>query len=303
VSVVGAKQVKRKPASSAAKPEALPLVPEKVLTPAEFATPPAELLRPFRAAAKENQKRLREKVKAKRRSTTFLAKGPKKGKKYVADLRVHSPGTIGYFAPGGVDPAQALVRLAKVKGLHMIGLTDYYNAEYVDCVKGFAQGTSVSILPGFDFCCMVGLCAEVHMSALFPEETTSAQIFSVLQELKVPATAQGDSSFVLTTDFEVVLETIEKHGGILIPSRVDKTPYRQLALKTLIEQYGFHAFDLVHPESPDIFREHWPNGEFTFFSFSNANALGQVGNRVSKVKLEAPTFEFLKSRIARRTIH
>ena len=41
-------------------------------------------------------------------------------------------------------------------------------------------------------------------------------------------------------------------------------------------------------------------GGFTFFSFSNANSLAQVGTRVTKAKLVSPDFQGIKQLVARR---
>ncbi len=95
-------------------------------------TPSPKVLRPFRDAAKENKKRLRDKEKAKKRSHLFLAKPQKAGKPFKVDLRVHSPGTAGFFSMGGVETASALIGLSKVKGLDIVGITDYYNGIAID---------------------------------------------------------------------------------------------------------------------------------------------------------------------------
>jgi hypothetical protein len=150
--------------------------------------------------------------------------------------------------------------------------------------------------------CQVGPCAETGIICLFEEEFTSEQIKAVVTELGVPENFAGRKDFTVTTPFARVLEIVEAHGGAVIPSRLDKTPYRQLAIEYLIEEHGIHAFDLVHPENTEFFRERWPDGEFTFFTFSNANALAQVGGRSSLVKLERPGFEGIKLLTQRREI-
>lgn len=264
-----------------------------------FAAPSAEALKAFRRAAQ--QRRLLSKGgKVPRSTADFLAKPPAKGKKYSIDLRIHSPGTVGYFSSGGVDAGPALVRLSKAKGIDVIGLTDFYSAELVDTVQSSAAGSQLTILPGINIRCVIGSCRDVYCIVLFREGTTSAQISSVLDELGVPKEARGRRDYCLERDFGVVLQIIEKNGGMLIPSRIDKTPYRQLAINVLVEKHGIRAFDLVHPDNTDYFRDRWPDGGFTFFSFSNANALAQIGTRLTKVKLTSPTFEGIQELIARK---
>lgn len=265
--------------------------------------PTAEVLKPFREAAKVTRKLQKERIKASKSRGDFIAKQNKKGKKYKIDLRVHTPGSYGFFSTGGVDPAPALVRLAKVKGLDMIAVTDYYNASYIDKVREHASGSKIVVLPGFDMCCRVGSCDGITAIALFPPSFGSTEIQTVLNELNVPPSAYGRPDYVIELAFDKILSIVEGYGGIIIPSRIDKTPFRKLAIPTLVEHFGFHAFDLVHCENPEYFRENWPSGGFTFFSFSNANALGQVGTRSATVRLNNLDFDSLKELVARRTCH
>ncbi len=274
-----------------------PLTP----TPEFLTTPSDSALKSFRKATERNRKlAAQKKSRSKLQGQSFLAKPLKKGKKFTIDLRIHSPGTVGYFSTGGVDPGPALVRLSKVKGLDVIAITDYYNASYVDLVQGSAGKTGLTVLPGLVVCSRIGNCHEVYLVVLFPETTTGADIFSLLAELGVPKEQYGSRDYCLERDFGEIVQAVEARGGVVIPSRLDKTPYRQQVLTTLIEDFGFHAFDLVHPENLDFFADRWPDGEFSFFSFSNANALAQIGSRSSTIKLEIPGFAGLKEMVKRR---
>ena len=252
------------------------------------------------------QKRSRELAKKQRQAKVnkkdkFLASPTRRGKKYNLDLRIHSPATDSYFSGGGVQSVDALVRLAKTKGLHCIAVTDFYNVENIDAVKASSAKTSVNVVPGFDIRCKVGACEEVFLITLFPEESTAEQLRKVLAKLGVSGSDYGSPELVLKQDFSEVLSVIETAGGVTIPSHIDKTPYRQLAVPALIEEYGFHAFDLIHVDNTEFFKEEWPGGEFTFFSFSNANSLAQIGSRVTNIKLPRPGFEGIKEIVQRRS--
>lgn len=275
-------------------------IPVENEIPAHLTTPSPTVLKAFRAEAKRRQELARKYLRARSPGKNFLAMPPKNGKKYSVDLRIHSPGTNGYFSTAGVETGAALVRLAKVKGIDIIGLTDYYNASYVDLVRDPARQANLTVVPGFDLCCQVGECRDVHAVALFPESFGSEDIYRVLSQLSVPKEMHGSREYCLPVPFADVVRVIEEHEGVLIPSRIDKTPYRQGAIRTLIEEFGFHAFDLAHPENTSYFSDHWPSGGFSFFSFSNANALAQVGSRVAKLKLEIPGFAGIKALVKRR---
>jgi hypothetical protein len=80
---------------------------------------------------------------------------------------------------------------------------------------------------------------------------------------------------------------------------MDKTPHRLAAIPTLVEKYGFRAFDLAYADSIRFFKSKWPKIKFQLFSFSNAHALAQVGSRIAKVKMSEPGFTGIKAMVAR----
>ena len=262
--------------------------------------PTPEMLKNFRRACKASRSMSKQNGKTAKVAGSFIAKPIKNGKKYLVDLRVHSPGTEGYFSVGGVDPGPAVVSLAKVKGLDIIAVTDYFNASYIDIVRRAAERTKMAVIPGVTLRCAIGNCREVYMLALFPETLTGSDIFALLEELGVPREMYGHGDYCLDTPFDTILSAVENRGGVVIPSRIDKTPYRLLSATALINDYGFHAFDLVYPDNTEYFQDRWPGGEFTILTFSKANALGQIGSRVAKLRMVEPGFEGIKALVKRR---
>lgn len=220
-------------------------------------------------------------------------------KSYVMDLRIHSPASLGYLGIEGIDTAPALVRLAKTKGLDVIAVTDFYSGNYIDRIVDAAKGTSLVVIPGVDLRCAVAGCDDVIISCLFPETFSSEAVSQFLAALNIPASAVGDKRYVVKEQFTKILELIDQHGGVALPSRMDKTPHRMSAIPTLVEQYGFRAFDLAYGESVKFFRSRWPKIKFSLFSFSNANALAQVGSRIAKVKMNNPGFDGIRRIVGR----
>lgn len=229
-----------------------------------------------------------------------IEKSRVKERSYVMDLRIHSPASLGYMNIEGIDTAPALVRLAKVKGLDVIAVTDYFSGEYIDRIVDAAKGTPLIVIPGVVIRTALGACADVILSCLFPEGTDSQAIENFLVELGVPEDKFGDRSFVLREDFAKILQTVERFGGVALPSRMDKTPSRKSVIPMLVEQYGFRAFDLAYPDSARFFKQWWPKGKFQLFSFSNANALAQIGSRIAKVKMGTPGFDGIRTLVGRQ---
>lgn len=220
-------------------------------------------------------------------------------KSYVMDLRVHSPASLGYFGIEEIDTAPALVRLAKVKGLDVIAVTDFYKADFVDRVIGAAKNSALTVIPGVDIRCTVSGCNDVILSCLFPENYDSGLIEAFLADFKLPPSAAGSSNHVVELPFEEVLAIVERHGGVALPSRMDKTPYRMAVIPLLVERYGFRAFDLAYSDTTRYFKSKWPKVKFNLFSFSDANALAQVGSRIARVKMQTPGFEGVKVLVSR----
>lgn len=221
-------------------------------------------------------------------------------KSYLMDLRIHSPASLGYLAIEGIDTAPALVRLAKVKGLDVIAVTDFYSGKFLDRIQNAARESSLTIIPGVVIRCALPTCDDIVLSCLFPESYTTSSIEDFLRALEIPASAFGDRRYVVRLPFEQILATVEKFGGVALPSRMDKTPHRMAAIPELVEKYGFRAFDLAYPDSSRFFKTRWPKIKFHLFSFSNANALAQVGSRIAKVKMKDPGFTGIREIVARQ---
>ena len=220
-------------------------------------------------------------------------------KSFVMDLRIHSPPSLGYLGIEGIDTAPALVRLAKVKGLDVIAVTDFYSGHYIDRIMAAAIGSEVTVIPGVVIRCCVAGCDDVTLSCLFPQTSTTAKIEEFLTALKIPESARGNRQYLVRTPFENILQLIEAFDGIALPSRMDKTPHRINAIPALVEKYGIRTFDLAYHDSTKIFKKNWPKIKFNLFSFSNANALAQVGSRIARVKLSEPSFAAISQLMAR----
>ncbi len=220
-------------------------------------------------------------------------------KSYVMDLRIHSPISLGYLAIEGIDTAPALVRLAKVKGLDMIAVTDFYSGQFVDRVRAAAAETNLTVIPGAVIRCTLGSCDDVTLTCLFPETYTGDQIEAVLRKLDVPESARGDRTFLTKKPFKEILAIVERNGGMVLPSRMDKTPHRMAVIPQLVNEYGFRAFDLAYPDTVRFFKTRWPKVKFQLFSFSNANALAQVGSRIARVKMPESGFNGIRQVMVR----
>lgn len=215
------------------------------------------------------------------------------------DLRVHNPSVGGYSGIDGIDPARALVSLARVKGIDILAISDFYTTEFAERVQLARGNQAIVILTGVDVRCRIGGCDDVILSCLFPEQRETQVVADLLKQLGVPRSAAGNERHIVGHSVETIISLTEERGGTVLPIRLDKTPLRALAIPELVERHGFRVFDLAYAESARIFSTRWPEEKFHLFNFSNAYALAQVGTRSVRIKLSSPDFEGIRSLLSR----
>jgi len=228
-----------------------------------------------------------------------VEKSRSRQKNYTLDLRVRTPASLGYINIEGLDTAQALVKLAETKGIDVIGITDLFSGSFIDKIVDAAKGRAITVIPGVELRATLGGCNDVVLTCLFPESYSTSQVDGLLQRLGIPIEARRQPNYVVATPFEQILKAVEEEGGVVLPSRMDKTPNRQQVIPQLVEKYGFRCFDMAYSDSQKYFRDRWPKIKFQLFSFSNANALAQVGSRIGKVKMNTPSFDAIKEVVGR----
>lgn len=228
-----------------------------------------------------------------------IEKSRTRSKSYVLDLRVKSPASRGYLGVEGLDSAPAIVRLAKSKGLDVIAITDLFCADFVDRMVSAAKDSPLTVIPGVSIRCRVGNCDDVVFACLFGESVTGDRINEFLLALQVPTDTAAKAWHLVKKPLSEILAVLDAFGGVAIPSRLDKTPTQKSVIKELVESYGFRAFDLAYADSCEYFKKTWPKTSFHLFTFSDANALAQIGSRTAKVKLGAPGFEGIREIVAR----
>lgn len=249
---------------------------------------------------KKNTSDSPQKKTAKRGLASKVKRSPTaRQKSYVMDLRIHSPASLGYLGIEGIDTAPAMVRLAKVKGLDLIALTDFYSADFIERVSTAAEDTKLTVIPGTSIRCKLAECDDVVLICLFQEGCGREHIEKFLYSLGVPESRLGDESYVVDLPFPRVLALLEEAEGLALPSRMDKTPLRRSVIPNLVEDYGFRAFDLAYSDTKQYFKKTWPELQFQLFSFSNAHALAQVGNRNARVKMSEQGFAGLRGVVQR----
>lgn len=225
-----------------------------------------------------------------------------KGKSYTLDLRIHSPASLGYQSIQGIETADALVRLCKVKGIDVIAITDSNSGEYIDRVVNSAKDHPLLVLPGVEIRCRLAECDDVTLACIFPEGAGSTIVEGFLERLNIPAGARGRTDHIVSQELSSIIALVDEFNGVVIPCRMDKTPQRMRVLPILVEEFGFRTFELAYGDTAKFFKKKWPKLKFNLISFSEAKALAQVGSRTAKAKLPKLGIEGIREFAKRESI-
>lgn len=221
-------------------------------------------------------------------------------KSYKIDLRILPPTNLGPFSISGLALAPSIIKLCKVKKIDIIGVVDRYQGDFVDKLQKVSSDYQLTILPALDLQLKVDKYDDIILTCFLKENESALIIKELLSKLRVDASCYGKDVYPVPLSLDDTLKIISEYNGVVLPSRIDKTPNRKCAIPTLVEKYGFKTFEVAYPEETKLFfKKRWPKEKFNLFSFSNANALAQVGNRIEKVKLNNSSFDGLKELLVR----
>ena len=221
-------------------------------------------------------------------------------KSYKIDLRILPPSNLGPFAISGLAIAPAIIKLCKVKKIDVIGIVDRFQGDFIDKLQKLSYDYPITILPALDIQLKVDKYEDIILTCFFESTETSDTLKDFLNLLEVNNDCYAKEYYPTKLTLDEVLEHLDAFNGFAIPSRCDKTPNRKCAIPVLVERYGFRTFEVAYQDDTKaMFKKLWPKEHFNIFSFSNANALAQVGNRAEKIKLNELNFSGIKEFMTR----
>jgi len=181
---------------------------------------------------------------------------------YKADLHVHT--CLSPCAEMKMSPA-AIVKRAKARGVHVLGICDHNSAENAPAALEAARRYGVHVLPGME----VTSSEEVHLLALFdalepagelqeivyrhlPGENDE-EVFGMQVVVNADDEVLGFNRKLLigatTLRLEEIAEIIRSKGGLAVAAHIDRESF------SLIGQLGFIPDDLILDAleiSPDL---------------------------------------------------
>lgn len=212
-------------------------------------------------------------------------------RKFKADLHIHT--CLSPCADLEMSPMN-IVKEARKKGLHIIGICDHNSAENVPFVKKSVEKDGIKVIGGIE----VTSKEEVHILALFDIEEKLFSLQEIIyenlhgtndEELYGEQIVVNEEDEIIcfnkklligATDLSIdkLVDLIHKLNGLVIASHVDKESF------SIIGQLGFipdglslDALEIMDPSK----RHKIPGDDFPFITSSDAHFLEDIGKRYS----------------------
>jgi 3',5'-nucleoside bisphosphate phosphatase len=243
-------------------------------------------------------------------------------RRFRADLHIHT--VLSACADLDMSPG-AIVRMAKVKNIDLIGITDHNSTLHCSLVKELAEKQGLAVLCGAE----VTTREEVHCLTYFKDLQTLG-LFQEYLEANLPGIPYQPEKFgyqVLVDKNEKVVRLIERYlnvalnqgidqvqqevhrlGGLFVPAHIERP------LFGIINQLGFipdkldcDALGIMYQSQENEIRKRYSLPEnIALVKASDAHSLNEIGSGCTWFEINEPTFEEIKKALigheGRRTI-
>ncbi len=211
-----------------------------------------------------------------------------------------------------MTPRQIVLK-ARLKGLHLIAITDHNSLENAEAARRAARGTGLTVFPGME----VTSSEEVHILAIFENMENAALMQEIVYE-NLPQEENDERLYghqvIVNEHDEVVgfnkrllitatrlsasmlVDAIQSLNGLSIASHIDKESFSVLSQLAFIpESLGFDALEMSplmeRNEAEITFKE---LKRFPWVSFSDAHFVRDIGKRVTIFTLKELSFSEIR---------
>ncbi len=234
-------------------------------------------------------------------------------KEYKADLHIHT--VLSPCASLEMSPTN-IIKTAKSKGLHIIGITDHNSTRQCAMCKKIGNENDLFILQG----CEVSTKEEIHCLAFF-EFDDDLNAFQHIIDAHLPAINNESKKFgfqvlvneadeiiyeeerllmnALTLSIDEIERAVHKLNGIFIPAHINRTRF------SIISQLGFIPSDLKvealelakHNKIENFIKENPMYANYPFIQNSDAHYIEDIGSTTNTFLLEQLTFSDIRKAI------
>ena len=132
------------------------------------------------------------------------------------DLHVHTPASECHVKTK-ITPADIIMQ-AKNSGMKAIAITDHNGANWIDSMLSAAIGTGIIVFPGVE----INVSPGVHIVAIFPEYSNSANIIDLLTDLGLTQELRNKNDSIVTKyGIDEVCTRIRNANALPILAHID----------------------------------------------------------------------------------
>jgi predicted metal-dependent phosphoesterase TrpH len=237
--------------------------------------------------------------------------------KFAVDLHIHS--ALSSCADDDMTPNN-IVRMAELKGLDFISVTDHNSAANIEAVIKCAEGSELIVVPGLE----IETVEEVHLLCFFPSIRAALNVSNIVYQ-RIPDylnredifgaqlvmdkndTITGKLDKLLMTasllSIEDVFELTEKNGGAVIPAHIDRSSYSMLyTLGSIPENLNIKYVEVTRNYNGALPNNYQLN-EHIPIMFSDAHSLGQILERETYLELPGKNLKSLINALKTKNVH
>lgn len=223
------------------------------------------------------------------------------------DFHNHTPASND-FGKGNVDhknitPEEWLLMYMNAE-IDCVAITDHNSGEWIDKLQKALRDMETNrsagyrrmyLFPGVE----ITVSGNTHILAIFDPKESTSKIQTLLGAVGFPASFIGTSDAVTEKTVELVINEINKAGGIAIPAHVDKPCGLFISqsghtLKQSLGVDGLLAIELIDKnfEKPDIYLQ--SNIQLAEIIGTDSHIASQVGTNYTWVKMGKPALDDLR---------
>ncbi|NSW89158.1 MAG: PHP domain-containing protein [Firmicutes bacterium] len=222
--------------------------------------------------------------------------------KYYIDLHIHS--SLSPCAENDMTPNN-IVKMAVIKGLDIIAVTDHNSVENAEAVLKCAEKAGILAVPGME----LETREEVHVVCLFPDIEKAMKMQDVVYKAMPPLENREDifgeqiivdendnirkklkRMLLIAADIglEEAFHIIEKLNGAMIPAHIDRDSYSIISnLGMVPNEISINCLEVSRVCDLDKYLETNPQlKKFRVIKSSDAHNLGDILERETFIELD-----------------
>ena len=217
---------------------------------------------------------------------------------YKVDLHIHTPASLDY-GDKMITPEQIVTKAIENK-LDLIAITDHNTVDKCYDVIKAAKNSKLVVLPGVEISGQGGT-QGIHVLALFDYDAPKDRILNMLDRIGITFEKKGKYEALTECQLTVVLDEIQKAGGIAIAAHADQTrglihDLGDQQLTTIVHSIKLYGLEVVHKETSQAFDGTNPNykRKLSCIQNSDAHSLSEIGCRTTNIRMDKPSLEGLR---------